>query len=130
MTAKRLVYPTLNPAGLMATAGAVYAASVMIYNAMHHHGVIDPAVIVAAVGAVAALLTRQVVTPVADPHDGNGEPLLRASAISTVASAVAASGAVPAVSLTGEQMDAVRGALASGRMEQTAADERKVPPAP
>ena len=39
---------------------------------------------------------------------------------------------VPAssVSLSGEQMDAVRGALASGRMEQTAADERKVPPAP
>ena len=32
------------------------------------------------------------------------------------------------VSLTGEQMDAVRDALASGRMEQTAADERKVPP--
>jgi len=38
--------------------------------------------------------------------------------------------AAPAVSLTGEQMDAVRDALASGRMEQTAADERKVPPAP
>ena len=75
---KRLVYPTLNPAGLMATAGAVYAASVMIYNAMHHHGVIDPAVIVAAVGAVAALLTRQVVTPVADPRDGNGDALVRA----------------------------------------------------
>ena len=33
------------------------------------------------------------------------------------------------VSLTGEQMDAVRDALSSGRMEQTAADERKVPPA-
>ena len=38
------------------------------------------------------------------------------------------SGGAPAVSLTGEQMDAVRDALASGRMEQTAADERKVPP--
>jgi len=34
------------------------------------------------------------------------------------------------VSLTETQMDAVRDALASGRMEQTAADERKVPPAP
>ena len=34
------------------------------------------------------------------------------------------------VSLTGEQMDAVRDALSSGRMEQTAADERMVPPAP
>jgi hypothetical protein len=52
----------------------------MITNAVHHHGIIDPAVIVAAVGAVAALLARQVVTPVADPRDGNGEPLLRAAA--------------------------------------------------
>ena len=43
---------------------------------------------------------------------------------------VAASGGAPSVSLTGEQMDAVREALAeaSGRMEQTAGDERKVPP--
>jgi hypothetical protein len=42
--------------------------------------------------------------------------------------AVPASGTAPAVSLTGEQMDAVRDALAeaSGRMEQTAGDERKV----
>jgi hypothetical protein len=76
---KRLVSPALNPAGLMAAAGAVYAAAVMITNAVHHHGIIDPAVIVAAVGAVAALLARQVVTPVADPRDGNGEPLLRAA---------------------------------------------------
>lgn len=76
---KRAVSPALNPAGLMAAAGAVYAAAVMISNAVHHHGLIDPAVIVAAVGAVTALLTRQVVTPVADPRDGNGEPLMRAA---------------------------------------------------
>jgi hypothetical protein len=81
MPAKRLVSPALNPAGLMAAAGAVYAAAVMITNAVHHHGIIDPAVIVAAVGAVAALLTRQVVTPVADPRDGNGEALVRAAAV-------------------------------------------------
>jgi len=122
---KRLVSPTLNPAGLMAAAGTVYAAAVMIYNAMHHHGVIDPAVIVTAVGAVAALLTRQVVTPVADPRDGNGDSLVCANS-----AAAAPASAAPSVSLSGEQMDAVRGALASGRMEQTAADERKVPPAP
>jgi hypothetical protein len=73
---KRAISPTLNPAGLMATAGAVYAATVMILNAYHGHGVIDPPVIIAAVGAVAALLTRQVVTPVADPKDGNGNPLV------------------------------------------------------
>ena len=43
---------------------------------------------------------------------------------------VTAAAAAPSVSLSGEQMDAVRDALASGRMEQTAADERVVPPAP
>lgn len=112
---KRAVSPTLNPTGLMAAAGAVYAAAVMIWNATHHHGVINPAVIVAAVGAVAALLTRQVVTPVADPRDGNGDSLVCAN--SAVAAGAAA--AAPSVSLSGEQMDAVRGALAS---------ERKVPP--
>jgi len=73
---KRAISPTLNPAGLMATGGAVYAATAMILNAYHGHGVIDPPVIIAAVGAVAALLTRQVVTPVADPKDGNGNPLV------------------------------------------------------
>ena len=46
------------------------------------------------------------------------------------APAVTVPASPPAVSLSGEQMDAVRDALASGRMEQTAADERKVPPAP
>ena len=72
---KRIVSPTLNAPGLMAAAGAVYAATVMILNAYHGHGVIDTNVVIAAVGAVAALLTRQVVTPVADPKDGNGNPL-------------------------------------------------------
>ncbi len=33
-------------------------------------------VIVAAIGAVAGLLAHQVVTPVADPKDGNGNPLV------------------------------------------------------
>lgn len=75
---KRLASPSLNPAGLMAAAGAVYAAVVMILNAAHHHGVINPQVIVAALGAVLALLTRQVVTPVKDPRDGNGQPLATA----------------------------------------------------
>lgn len=72
----RLVNPVTNPAGYLAAAGAVYAAAVMIYNAMHHHGVIDTAVIVAAIGAVGALFTRTLVTPVKDPKDGNGQPLL------------------------------------------------------
>ncbi len=74
---KRAFSPSLNPAGLTSAGMAIYAAAVMLWNASHHYGVIDPAVIVAAIGAVAALLTRQVVTPVADPRDGNGTPLLK-----------------------------------------------------
>lgn len=74
----RALHPALNPAGYMAAAGAVYAAAIMIYNAYHHHGVIDTGVIIAAFGAVASLLTRQVVTPVGDPRDGCGNQLVPA----------------------------------------------------
>ena len=77
---KRVLYPNLNPTGLMATAGAVYAAAVMIWNAYHHHGVLSVPVVIAAVGAVSALLTRTVVTPVADPKNGAGVPLVPAPA--------------------------------------------------
>jgi hypothetical protein len=48
----------------------------MIWNASHHHAVIDPQVIVAALGAAAFLYARFKVTPVADPKDGNGQPLI------------------------------------------------------
>lgn len=75
-TVPRALSPATNPAGLTAGAGAIFAAAVMIYNAVNHHGVIDPAVLVAAVGAVLALLTRQYVTPVADPKNGAGVPLV------------------------------------------------------
>ena len=71
----RLLNPMLNPNGYLSAAGAVFAAAIMIANAVHHHGIIDPPVIVAAVGAVGALFTRQLVTPVRDPKDGNGKPL-------------------------------------------------------
>src|SRR6266536_1597008 len=74
---KRALSPSLNPAGLTSAGLAIYAATVMILNVYHGHGVIDPPVIVAAVAAVAALLTRQAVTPVRDPRDGNGMPLLQ-----------------------------------------------------
>ncbi len=83
MQLPRVLSPVTNPAGLLAAAGAVYAAAVMIYNVVNHHGVIDTAVIVAAIGAVGALFTRQVVTPVADPKDGNGNPLVPATAAVT-----------------------------------------------
>lgn len=72
----RLLNVKTNPAGYMAAAGAVYAAAAMILNAVHHHGVINVPVIIAAVGAVSALLSRQLVTPVADPKDGAGNKLI------------------------------------------------------
>ena len=50
----------------------------MIVNATHHHAVINPQVIIAALGAAAFLYARFKVTPVADPRDGNGQPLVAA----------------------------------------------------
>jgi hypothetical protein len=73
---KRALTPTLNPTGLSSAAAAVYAAIVMIWNASHHHGVIDPQVVIAALAAAGFLYSRFKVTPVADPRDGNGNPLL------------------------------------------------------
>jgi hypothetical protein len=72
---KRALAPSLNPTGLGSAAAAIYAAVMMIWNATHHQGVIDPQVIVAALAAAAFLYTRFKVTPVADPKDGNGAPL-------------------------------------------------------
>jgi hypothetical protein len=72
---KRVLSPALNPTGIGAAAAAIYAAVVMIYHAAHHAGVIDPQVLVAAAGAAAFLYARFKVTPVADPKDGNGQPL-------------------------------------------------------
>ena len=53
----------------------------MIWNATHHHAVIDPQVIIAALGAAAFLYSRTKVTPVADPKDGNGQPLVATFAV-------------------------------------------------
>ena len=72
---KRALTPATNPAGIGSSIAAIYAAAVMIWNATHHHGVIDPQVIVAALTAAAFLYARFKVTPVADPKDGNGQPL-------------------------------------------------------
>lgn len=72
---KRALSPSTNPTGIGAAAAAIYAAVVMVWNATHHQGVIDPQVIVAALGAAAFLYTRFRVTPLADPRDGNGNPL-------------------------------------------------------
>src|SRR5258707_12146276 len=73
---KRVLSPSTNATGLAAAAAAIYAAVVMIVHAVHHQGVIDPQVLVAAVGAAAFLYARFKVTPVADPRDGNGKPLV------------------------------------------------------
>lgn len=75
----RLLNPLTNPNGYLSAAGAVLAAAVMIANAVHRHGIVDPVVIVAAVGAVGALFARQQVTPVKDPKDANGNALVQAA---------------------------------------------------
>lgn len=72
---KRALSPVLNPTGIGAAVAAIYAAVVMVWNATHNAGVIDPQVLVAAAAAAALLYTRFKVTPVADPRDGNGQPL-------------------------------------------------------
>lgn len=82
----RFLNPLTNPNGYLSAAGAVLAAAIMVTNAVHHHGIIDATVIVGAVGAVGALFARQQVTPVKDPKDGNGSPLLPAPAGGTVPS--------------------------------------------
>lgn len=71
----RALSPGLNPTGIASALAAIWAAGVMIWNATHNEGVIDPQVIVAAAAAVAFLWTRSRVTPVADPRDGAGRPL-------------------------------------------------------
>jgi hypothetical protein len=73
---RRLLIPSLNPAGLMAIAGAVYALAVAVYNVTHSHQAINPQVIVAAIGAFLSALARQVVTPTADPRNGANQPLV------------------------------------------------------
>jgi hypothetical protein len=75
---KRALSPATNATGLGSAAAALYAAVVMIWNASHHQGVIDPQVIVAALAAGAFLYSRMKVTPIADPKDGNGTPLVAA----------------------------------------------------
>lgn len=77
----RLLSPLTNPNGYLAAAAAVFAAALMVTNAIHGHGIIDVPVIVAAAGAVGALFARQQVTPVKDPRDGNGKPLTPAPVI-------------------------------------------------
>lgn len=75
MNVKRLLSPLTNPAGLLSAAATVYAAATMITHAVQGNGIINLNVVIAAVTAVAALYTRSKVTPVADPKDGNGQPL-------------------------------------------------------
>lgn len=76
----RLIDPRTNPAGYLAAASAVLVAAVMIDHVINGEGVIDSTVIVAAVGAVSALVVRQAVTPVKDPKAANGTPLVPAPA--------------------------------------------------
>lgn len=85
---RSLLHPMLNPTGYMAAAGAIYAVAVMVYNAVNHHGIISIPVIVAAIGAVAALFTHQIVTPVKAPKNGAGVPLVPVHQLVTMGTAV------------------------------------------
>lgn len=80
---KRVFSPATNPAGLTSLIAALYALACGIWNVAHHRGAVDPQVIVAALSAVAALFTRQVVTPVTDPKDGAGRRLMPAQPTAT-----------------------------------------------
>ena len=67
----------LQPAAVGAAMAAVYAAAVMLYRAYAAHtGVLDWDLLVAAGMAVWGLWTYTQVTPVADPHDNAGRPLV------------------------------------------------------
>lgn len=81
---KRMLGVSTNPTGLASAFAAIYAAVTMVWNAAHHAGVIDPQVIVAALAAAAFLYTRFLVTPVADPKDGSGTPLVPAPPVAPV----------------------------------------------
>lgn len=80
---RTLLNPMLNPTVYLAAAGAVYAVAVMVYNVINGHAALNApnlsALIVAAVGAVGALFTRQIVTPVKAPRDGAGRVLVPAN---------------------------------------------------
>lgn len=73
---QRAVSPTYNATGISAAAAAIYACVIMIWHATHHQGVIDPQVIIAAIGAALFLYSRFKVTPVADPKTADGTPLV------------------------------------------------------
>jgi hypothetical protein len=75
MALPRFLHPAANPAGYTSAAGVIYAAAVMLWNARYHHDPVSAPVIVAAIAAIASLVTRQLVTPVADPRDATGTPL-------------------------------------------------------
>jgi hypothetical protein len=75
---KRTLTPALNPTGIGAALAAIYAAVMAIWNATHNHAAVDPQVIAGALGAGAFLYARFKVTPVADPKDAAGVPLVPA----------------------------------------------------
>lgn len=77
---KRLITPSLNMPGLIAAALAIYAVIQGAYNSAHGSTVLTSSVIVAAISAALSAYARTQVTPVADPRDGNGTPLLTANA--------------------------------------------------
>ena len=80
MAVPRALNPQTNAPGWIAAASALYAAGLTLWHWHNHTGPVDWNVVYAAVAAVAAMWARGKVTPVADPRDGNGQPLKTANA--------------------------------------------------
>jgi hypothetical protein len=109
----RALSPKLNPGGYMAAAGAIYAAGVMVLNAAHGHGPISVPVIVAAVAAITSLLSRHVVTPVADPRTSDGTQLIPVTQVATFRSTASLGSPFPVDLMPGEQIVQKPGGLGS-----------------
>src|SRR5258708_5689887 len=75
---KRLLAPSLNPAGLSALIAAAVALALGIRNVEAHHQAFTLPVLLSLAWSAFSAYTRTQVTPVADPRDGNGNPLTSA----------------------------------------------------
>ena len=73
----RLLRPDTNPTGWHAAVMAVAAVIIAVASAKVQGGsiTVSSSALMAAVSAVFALVSHQLVTPVKDPRDGNGQSL-------------------------------------------------------
>jgi hypothetical protein len=71
----RALSPQTNPTGLASAAGALYVIVQWAWTETGHKGTASP-VVVALAFTIVSLITRYYVTPVADPRDPLGRPLV------------------------------------------------------